>query len=487
MRTAKRLLAGLVAGLAGCSLAPDYETPKTAEPAAAFKEAGAWSLAAPADAQARGPWWTNFHDEKLNDLETRIGLANQDLKAALARLDNARAQTQIARAGLFPNITASASAQRLQASANSPTYIAGKPTMGDDYLVGANFSYELDLFGRLRNTVASARAGEQASAGDLGALDLSTHALLATNYFALRGLDAQQELLDRTVADYAKALKLTEDLYHGGAGLISDVDQARAQLETAKTQAEDTRLRRAQMEHAIAVLVGEQPSAFGIEALPLKLDSPVPRIDVGLPSKLLERRPDVAAAERRVAAANAGIGIARAAYFPDFSLDATAGFNSVSAGNWLSAPSRYWSIGPQGLLTLFDAGLHDAQTRAARASYDEQVANYRNTVLTAYQDVEDNLAALRQLGKEGVSEAAAVSATQGALDQANFRFKGGLVTYLEVVSAENAALSARLSAVDILTRRLTAEVLLVKALGGDWQASEVETAEGSGSREAQAN
>jgi NodT family efflux transporter outer membrane factor (OMF) lipoprotein len=461
-------LAGL---LPACSLAPDYTRPATAPAPAAYLEAyGSWKVAAPADGQARGRWWSVFQDPGLDALEAKVADANQDLKAALARLLGARAQTRIARAGFFPNISAAASAQRSKVSVNSPSYLPGHPTLGDDYQLGLDLSYELDVFGRIRNSVASARAGEQASAGDLASLDLSVHAELASDYFTLRGLDAQQEMLDRTVADYAKALRLTENLYQGGAGVISDVQQATAQLETARTQAEDTRLRRAQTEHAIAVLVGEPASSFHVAAAPQPLDTPPPAIDPGLPSQLLERRPDVAAAERRVAAANSAIGVARAAYFPIFTLGATVGFNSVSASNWLEAPSRYWSIGPQGLLTVFDGGLHSAQSDAAHASYDEQVANYRSSVLTAYQDVEDNLAALRQLEKESVSEAAAVSATQGALDQANFRYKGGLVTYLEVVSSENANLAARLAAVDILTRRLTASVQLVKALGGDWQA-----------------
>ena len=320
----------------------------------------------------------------------------------------------------------------------------------------------------MRNTVAGARAGEQATAGDVAVLDLNVHAELAGDYFTLRGLDAQQQLLDHTVADYAKALRLTENLYHGGAAAISDVDQAKAQLESAKTQAEDTRLRRAQTEHAIAVLVGRQASAFHLQPSPLPAAVVPPPIDPGLPSQLMERRPDVAAAERRVAGANAAIGVARAAYFPVFSLAGFGGLESVSANNWLQAPSRVWSIGPQGLLTVFDAGLHRAQSAAARAAYDEQVANYRSIVLTAFQEVEDNLAALRQLERESVSEAAAVAATQGALDQANFRYQGGIVTYLEVVSTENAALAARLAAVDIQTRRIGASVLLVKALGGDW-------------------
>jgi NodT family efflux transporter outer membrane factor (OMF) lipoprotein len=469
MRLGAALLAAGATLVAACSLAPRYRTPATAAPAPVYKELDGWKLAAPADNAPRGPWWQMFHEAELDSLEARVSAANQNLKAALARLDEASAQTRFARAGFFPTLTANASATRERLSANAPEFPAGGQTLYDDFVAGGALSWELDVFGRIRNTVAGARATEQASAGDLAALDLATHAQLANDYFMLRGLDAQQQLLDHTVADYAKALALTQDLYHGGAAALSDVQQAQAQLETARTQAEDTRLHRAQTEHAIAVLVGEQASSFSVAARPLPSDVQPPAVDPGLPSQLLERRPDVAAAERRVAAANASIGVARAAYFPDFSLQAAAGWQSVAQSTWLSAPSRYWSVGPQGLLTVFDFGAHAAQAAEAHAAYDEQVADYRGTVLTAFQDVEDNLAALRQLERESISQAAAVEATQGALDQANYRYKGGIVTYLEVVSTENAALAARLAALGIETQRLTSTVQLVQALGGDWQ------------------
>jgi NodT family efflux transporter outer membrane factor (OMF) lipoprotein len=355
---------------------------------------------------------------------------------------------------------------------NVPSYVPGRSATGTLYTAGGDLSYELDLFGRVRNTVANARYSEQASAGDVAALDLSVHAELANDYFMLRGLDIEQQLLDETVRDYTRALKLNQNLYEGGAAPISDVQQADAQLQSARTQAEDTRLHRAQTEHAIAVLVGREASGFSIPARATDTLAALPQVDPGLPSQLLERRPDVAAAERRVAAANANIGVARAAYFPSFNLFAAAGLQSSQSSNWMQAPSQFWSLGPQALLTVFDGGLHRAQSAQAHAAYDEQVANYRGTVLTAYQDVEDNLAALRQLQPESVSEAAAVKATQGALDQANLRYKGGIVTYLEVVTTENAALQARLTAVDIEIRRANSTVLLIKALGGDWQSQQ---------------
>jgi NodT family efflux transporter outer membrane factor (OMF) lipoprotein len=458
----------LLGTLAGCSLAPHYERPTVAAPPPSYKEAADWQVAVPADAVSRGRWWTMFEDADLNALEDQVTDANQNLKAAYARLQEARAATRIARSQWFPTITAQADATRGQASIYESTYTPGAPRTGNQFALGGDLSYELDLFGRIRNTVANARASEQASAGDLAALDLAQHAELASDYFTLRGLDVEQQLLDRTVADYARALDLEQNLYHGGAAAISDVQQAQAQLETARTQAEDTRLRRAQSEHAIAVLVGHEASDFAIAARTGDKLPPVPAVAPGLPTQLLERRPDVAAAERRVAAANASIGVARAAYFPSLTINGAAGFYSTATSTLIGAPARYWSIGPEALLTVFDGGLHAAQSAQAHAAYDEQVANYRNTVLTAFQDVEDNLVALRQLQLESVSQAAAVTATQGALDQANLRYKGGIVTYLEVVSTENAALSARVSAADIDIRRAAATVLLVRALGGDW-------------------
>ena len=455
--------------LAGCSLAPRYQRPTVPAPPQTYKEAGDWKLAAPSDTVPRGPWWARFGDQDLDTLEAQVSEANQSLKAALARLQQAHAQTRIARASWFPTLTARATATRAQSSVYTPGYTPGAERTGNVFALDGELSYEIDVFGRVRNTVTGAHAVEQASAGDAGALDLSLHAELASDYFQLRGLDIEQRLLDQTVADYARALELTEHLYQGGAAALSDVQQAQAQLETARTQAEDTRLRRAQTEHAIAVLVGREPSTFSLAAHPDATSLPAAEVAPELPSQLLERRPDVAAAERRVAAANAGIGVARAAYFPVLDIAGSAGSQAPMTAKLLTAPSQFWSIGPQLLLTVFDGGLHAAQSAAAHAAYDEQVANYRSTVLAAFQDVEDNLAALRQLQRESVSQAAAVAASQGALDQANLRYKGGIVTYLEVVATENAALAARLAAVDIQIRRAEATVLLIKALGGDWR------------------
>jgi NodT family efflux transporter outer membrane factor (OMF) lipoprotein len=462
----------LIGTLTACSFAPVYKTPDSAPATGAYKESGDWKTAQPLDNDNRGDWWTLFQDPQLDALEAQVGDANQDLKAAFARLQQARAATRIARADLFPTLNVGSSATRSRASVNSPTYVPGRNPTYNNFELEADLSYEIDVWGRVRNAVASARATQQASAADLATLNLSIHAELAVDYFALRAEDAQQMLLDKTVEDYAQSLQLTQNLYNGGGAAIADVAQAQAQLETARTQAADIRLQRAQSEHAIAVLLGDNPAAFHAEPNPLPTELTPPPIDPGLPSSLLERRPDVAAAERRVASANAQIGVARAAYFPVFSLAAAAGFDSTSPSNWLNAPSRLWSVGPAGLLTVFDAGRHRAQTAQARAIYDEQVADYRGTVLTAYQEVEDNLAALRQLQQESVSEAAAVTATAKALQQAQYRYKAGLVTYLEVATTENTSLQAQLSNVTIQQRRMSASVLLVKALGGGWQRGE---------------
>jgi outer membrane protein, multidrug efflux system len=467
----------LLAALQACSFAPRYKVPDSAPATSAYKEAGDWKAAQPLDGQNRGEWWAIFQDPQLDALEAKVADANQDLKAEFARLQQARAATRIARADLFPTLTAGSSAARARASVNSPTFPKGARPVYNDFDVEADLSYEIDLWGRVRNAVSSAKANQQASAADLGALNLAIRAELATDYFSLRAEDSQQVLLDRTVEDYTASLRLTQNLYNGGGAALADVAQAQAQLETARTQAADIRLQRAQSEHAIAVLLGENPSAYHADPNPLPVESAPPSIDPGLPSALLERRPDVAAAERRVAAANAQIGVARAAYFPVFSLSAAAGYNSTSTSNWLTAPSQLWSVGPAGVLTLFDAGRHRAQNAQARAAYDEQVADYRGTVLIAYQEVEDNLAALRQLQQESVSEAAAVTATGTALQQAQYRYKAGLVTYLEVATTENTALAAQLSNVAIQLRRMNASVLLVKALGGGWQPGDSKQAE----------
>jgi outer membrane protein, multidrug efflux system len=469
MRGAQPLPMVLCGLAAACSLAPAYQVPDTVKTPVQYKELVDWKVAQPQDSQPRGSWWILFEDPELDGLEDRIRDSNLSLKAAFARLQQARAQYRITRADLFPTLTAHPLANRERFSPNAPRSLPG-PSTFNDFLAGADFSYEVDLWGRVRNEVAAAKATRQASAADFASIELSLRAQLAEDYFNLRAEDAQTELLDKTVIDYTKALELTTNLFNGGAAALADVAQAQAQLANARTQASDIRLQRAEAEHAIAVLVGDNPSTFSLSINALPIQVAPPPIDPGLPSALLERRPDIAEAERRVASANAQIGVARAAYFPTFTIGAGGGFESPSTSDWFTAPSRYWSAGPRLSVPLFEGGRLAAQTDQAKSAYDEQVADYRNTVLTAYQDVEDNLAALRQLQAESETDALAVQATATALQQAQDRYGAGIVTYLEVSSAETSALQAQLAAVDIQARRMSASVLLVKALGGGWQA-----------------
>jgi len=408
-----------------------------------------------------------YHDPELDRLEEKIP-ASLTLKAAFARLQQARAQYRIARADLFPTLTADPYAARDKYSPNAPRSLPGYPTTVNDFLLGADFSYEVDLWGRVRNEVSSAKAARQASAADYASVELSLRAQLAEDYFNLRAYDAEIALYDRTVESYREALKLTTDLFNGGAAALADVAQAQAQLDNALTQAADFKLQRAQAEHAIAVLVGESPSLFDLPASALPLDVVPPPIDIGLPSTLLERRPDVAEAERNVAAANAQIGVARAAYFPKLSLNAGGGVESTKTSNLLSTSSVFWSLGPQISAPIFEGGRLVAETARVKAVYEEQAADYRNTVLTAYQDVEDNLVALRRLQEESETDAAAVLATGVNLKQAQDRYFAGIVTYLEVSTAETAALQAQVQATTIQARRMSASILLIKALGGGW-------------------
>lgn len=474
-----RLLTLALLLLGACSLAPDYHAPKMPD-VPTYKEnisdaadasspsTAQWSPAQPSAADtAPDAWWQVFSDPVLNDLETQLINANQNLKAAIARYDEARANVRAARAGYFPTLTGAANATRQQISKSEAN--TAPITLYNDTSAGGDLSYELDVWGRVRNTVAGAKDRAQASAADLTAVQLSLQAELATDYFTLRGDDTSQQILDETVKDYQKALELTEDRHAGGAATESDVDQAQTQFENAKTMAEDMRLQRAQLEHAIAVLTGAPPENFSLPVATLteqQAEEKLILIDPGIPSTLLQRRPDIAEAERLVAAANADIGVARAAYFPDFTLSGAVGYESTALSNLLKTPSLFWSIGPDVATPLFDGGLIAAMSDEARAVYDETVANYRQTVLAAYQDVEDNLAAIRQLNKEQNSQAAATAAAERALTQAQDRYTGGIATYLDVVVAQNTALQAELASVNIRVRQLNAHVQLIRALGG---------------------
>jgi NodT family efflux transporter outer membrane factor (OMF) lipoprotein len=469
MSRGRYFMPALLAALAGCSLAPEYRRPDVTVPAN-YKEAGPWQPAAPADASLRGDWWRDFGDPTLDALEERLDRVNPDLAAAADRYTAARAFAAAARAGLFPEVDAAAATTRNRQSDHRPLRGTNQPDEYRDQLLGAQLGYELDLWGRVRSLIAAGRAGAQASAADLASVRLSLHAELADDYIVLRRLDAEAKLLADTVEAYDKALTLTQNRFRGGIASELDVARAQAQLDGARAQAEDVAARRALYEHAIASLVGTPASQFRLSAEVVELR--VPAIPRGVPSTLLERRPDVAAAERRTAAANAEIGVARAAFFPSVTLTATGGFESDGSASWLSAPTGFWSIGPRAVLTLFDAGRRGAHERAAEAVFAEASERYRATVLIAFQQVEDQLALLHHLGAEVRHAEAAVTATERALTLALDRYRNGAVSYLEVVDAQASALAAQRNALELHDRQLEASVGLIRALGGGWSADE---------------
>jgi NodT family efflux transporter outer membrane factor (OMF) lipoprotein len=465
---------GIALLAAGCAKGPVYTKPAPAQQVLpeSFKESDGWKSAQPADQALRGAWWESFGDETLNQLEAQINVSNENLKSADARFRQARALIRVNRAGLYPTVTTSPSITRGRQSANRPGAPATTRATGD-FTLPVDLSYEVDVWGRVRGTVAAARAAAQASAADLETVRLSLHAELALDYYQLRSLDAQQQLLNDTVAAFQRALELTQNRYKGGIASGAEVAQAQTQLETTRAQSIDIGLARAQFEHAIAVLVGQVPERFSVAAV--SLNALPPGVPPALPSQLLERRPDIAAAERRVAEANAQVGVARTAFFPTLLLNAGIGFEATSVGDWFAWPSRLWSLGPAAVQTIFDGGKRRAVSDAARANYDATVADYRDTVLTAFQQVEDNLAALRILTQEAETQRAAVEAAQRSVELSTNRYKGGLSTYLEVVTAQSAALANQRTAVELLERRMTSTVLLIKALGGGWDASQLPT------------
>jgi NodT family efflux transporter outer membrane factor (OMF) lipoprotein len=405
-------------------------------------------------------------------LEQQVSISNQNLKIAEAQYTQARALLRYNRADYFPTIAAAPSATRDKVSSNRPPANAisnGKTTT--DFQMPLELSYEIDAWGRVRNNVASYRAEAQASAADLATVNLSVHAELALFYFQARSLDAQEQLLNSTVAQYEQALLINEDRFKGGVGSDVEVEQARTQLETTRAQAIDVGVQRSQFEHAVAVLIGKPPASFTLAPLPLR--APPPAIPAGVPSELLERRPDIASAERLVAAANARIGVAKAAYYPLLNLSAAGGFESGAITTLLSGPSVLWAVGPSALFTIFDGGRRHAASDQAVAARDQMTAAYRETVLTSFQQVEDNLAALRILEQEAQTQHVAVAAAQKSLDLSLQRYNGGVTSYLEVTVAQSAALSDEVTAVNILGRRMVAAVQLVQALGGGWDASSI--------------
>jgi NodT family efflux transporter outer membrane factor (OMF) lipoprotein len=457
--------------LGGCTVGPKYVRPAADVPSD-YKENADWKTAQPGDEMVKGKWWEIYQDSQLNSLEERVDVSNQSLKVAQAQFLQARAALRISRSGLFPTITANPLISRDRVSANRPLAVPGGTTNYADFQFPAvDASYEADVWGRVRRTVEASRSEAQASAADLASVGLSLHAELAMDYFQLRGLDAQKQLLDSTVASYQKALDLTQSRYGGGLASAVDVAQAQTQLETARAQSIDVEVQRAAFEHAIAVLIGQPASKFSLSSLPLS--APPPSIPPGLPSGLLERRPDISAAERRMQEANAQIGVARAAYFPTITLSGGGGFESIALGTLFQGPSGLWAVGGAAAETLFDAGRRRGVSEQAKAAYDQSVDNYRQTVLTAFQEVEDNLAALRILQNEAQTEDVAVAAAQHSVDLSLTRYKGGVTNYLEVTTAQSAALTDEVAAVTILTRRMTASVLLIKAIGGGWNATQI--------------
>jgi len=461
-----------VALAAGCTVGPNYVKPKADVPVAFAEIPPDWKQAQPSDSVEKGKWWEIYQDHQLNDLEEQINVSNQSLKAAQAQFVEARAALKVTRSQLYPSISATPSASTDRVSSNRPLFnsTVAKPNY-NDFVIPLDVSYEVDLWGRVRRLVESSRSEAQASAADLANVSLSLHAELATDYFLLRGLDAQKKLLDITVESYEKALELTQNRFAGGIASAVDVAQAQTILETTRAQSIDVGVQRSAYQHAIAVLIGTPASEFTLPALPL--DAQPPTIPSGMPSDLLERRPDISAAERRVQAQNAQIGVAKAAYYPLVTLSGNGGFESTAISTLIQGPSGLYALGGQAAQTLFDAGKRKGTLEQAQASYEQSVDQYRATILTAFQEVEDNLAALRILEDESTTQTRAVTAAQHSLSLSETRYRGGVANYLEVTTAQTAALSDEVTAVNLLTRRMAASVLLIKALGGGWTTSQI--------------
>jgi NodT family efflux transporter outer membrane factor (OMF) lipoprotein len=462
------LAIGLLA-LASCTVGPDYVRPG-AEVAAGYKELDGWQVARPNDDTLRGPWWEMFNEPDLNALESLVDVSNQTIAQAEAAYREAVALVQQARAAYFPTVTVgfsipnSSSSTTIRNESNTRTNVT-------HYTLPVDVSWQIDVFGRIRRQVESASASAQASAADLATAKLAIQTELAQDYFQLRALDAQKKLLDENVVDFQKSLELTQNQYAAGIVSRADVLQAQTQLQSTQAQAIDVEVQRAQFEHAIAVLVGQPPAE--ITVADRALSGQPPAIPVGLPSELLERRPDIASAERLVAAANAQIGVAEAAYYPTVTLSSAGGLDTTSFSKLFSAPSRFWAVGPTVTETVFDGGLRAGQTAQARALYDANLAAYRQAVLTGFQQVEDNIAALRILESEARVQDEAVKAAQQTVAVFTNQYKAGIVNYLAVIVAQTAALTNERAAITIMGNRFNAAVLLIKALGGGWKISDL--------------
>lgn len=513
--------------LSACNPGPKYAKPPAQTPSAFkeatpqdYKEGEGWKIAQPGDDKLRAKWWEVYNDPQLNALEEQVQVSNQSIAAAEANFRSARALVVSARSALFPTVTAGPSYTNSRFSQTSRTTVVsgagsnstttstgttgttgstgttstsstttssggGSTTSGgtgvagssgiagviNNYSLPIDASYTVDLWHRIRNTIAANTYQAQASAADVATALLSTHAELAQDYFQIRALDAERKVLDQTLENYRRSLDLTVTLYKTGVDSEEDVSQAQTQLDAATVQETDLGVSRAQYEHAIAMLIGKPPAAFSLEFAAF-VPKP-PDVPLALPSELLERRPDIAAAERQVAAANAQIGVARAAYYPQLTLTASGGFQTASIAEWFTWPSRFWSLGPQLAQTLYDAGARRAATEQAEASYDAAVANYRQTVLTVFQSVEDNLAALRILSSEVAQQHTAIGSATHYLDLAQTRYKAGVDSYLNVISAQTTVLTNRQTEVTIQLRQMTASVQLIMALGGGWDISQL--------------
>jgi NodT family efflux transporter outer membrane factor (OMF) lipoprotein len=468
--------------LSGCMVGPKYSRPSAPmapafkeSPPTSFKEDDGWRVSQPSDAQLKGNWWELFGDPQLNALEARVEGANQTLKIADANFRAARANIGFYRASEAPTIGVAPGIAAVRDSANQPYLSKTIVNNGTgNFTLPLELDYEIDLWGRIRRQVTAAREQAQASAADLANTRLSLHAEVAIDYMEVRSADAQIKLLNDTVKAYTDAVNLTRDRYEGGVSPLSDLSQARTQLDTARVLETDISVTRAQYEHAIAILIGVPPAQFTLAPTPLNLSPPkMPDIPGSLPSQLLERRPDIAASERQMAAANEQIGIAQAAFYPTLSLSAVAGLQGTSALNWFSWPSRFWAVGPTFSETLFDAGRRRSVRTMASANYDATVANYRQTTLTAFQQVEDNLAALRILEVEAQQQHESTDSAEQSLDLSQTRYEGGADTYLQVITWQTAALNNERNDIDIMRRRMEASVVLIKAVGGGWSTTQL--------------
>jgi NodT family efflux transporter outer membrane factor (OMF) lipoprotein len=468
--------------LTGCTVGPNYKRPSAPmapaykeAPPASFKDQDGWKVIEPSDAQIKGNWWELFDDPQLNSLEAKVDGANQTLKIADANFRAAHANVGFYRAAEAPTIGVAPGISAVRDSAHQP-YLSPTIVNGGEgnFTLPLELNYEIDLWGRIHRQVTAAREQAQASAADLANTRLSLHAELAIDYMEVRSADAQIQLLQDTVKAYTDAVNLTKDRFEGGASPLSDLTQARTQLDSARVIETDISVTRAQYEHAIAILIGVPPAQFSLPSTPLNLEPPkMPDIPGTLPSELLERRPDIAASERQMAAANEQIGIAQAAFYPTLSLTAVAGLQGTSALNWFNWPSRFWAVGPTFSETLFDAGRRRAVRSTAAANYDATIANYRQTTLTAFQQVEDNLAALRILETEAQQQHESTDSAAQSLDLSQTRYEGGVDTYLQVITWQTAALNNERNDIDIMRRRMEASVILIKALGGGWNAGQL--------------